>query len=67
MAELWDGSMREDCICTRPQVNRYEKTLDYPSPRRVSETISTPPFWHNIHRSPEKENPLNRTTLRPNS
>ena len=65
MAELWNGSMREDFICTRPQVNQYERALDYPS-RRVSETISTPPFWHDIYRSPEKKNPLNRTTLRPN-
>ena len=49
----WDWSCaaevcRESCICTRPQANRYERTLDYTSSQRVGETTSTRWFRGNI-------------------
>ena len=40
--ELCSGSIQEDCISTRPQVNQCEGTLDYTPTKRVSEIVRTP-------------------------
>jgi len=40
--ELCSGSIQEDCISARPQVNQCGGTLDYTSTKRVSEIVRTP-------------------------
>ena len=48
MVELCCGGIWEGYICARPQANRSESVLGYPSSQRVSETVRSWPFWHNL-------------------